>query len=105
MLGLYSERCGVTLYVGSSAKEALAVNSQLKIIGRPMYSVPPMHGAIIVERILTNPSRRALWYAHIPTWHAPTQPALPALAGAHRDPTPTRSCGFFFVACLAGRPS
>jgi aspartate/tyrosine/aromatic aminotransferase len=59
--GLYSERCGVTLYVGSTPKEATAVNSQLKVIGRPIWSVPPMHGAVIVERILTDPDLHNKW--------------------------------------------
>eukprot|EP00730_Choanoeca_flexa_P020367 TRINITY_DN9952_c0_g1_i2.p1 TRINITY_DN9952_c0_g1~~TRINITY_DN9952_c0_g1_i2.p1 ORF type:complete len:507 (+),score=115.98 TRINITY_DN9952_c0_g1_i2:139-1521(+) len=59
--GLYSERCGVTLYIGSSVKEANAVNSQLKVIGRPIWSVPPMHGATIVERILTDDDLHKKW--------------------------------------------
>ncbi|EDQ89565.1 uncharacterized protein MONBRDRAFT_32367 [Monosiga brevicollis MX1] len=59
--GIYSERCGVTLYVGANPDEADAVVSQLKVIGRPMWSVPPMHGAHIVQRILLDEGRTAKW--------------------------------------------
>eukprot|EP00045_Choanoeca_perplexa_P007029 m.61655 g.61655 ORF g.61655 m.61655 type:complete len:458 (+) comp13897_c0_seq2:171-1544(+) len=65
--GIYSERCGVTLYVGTTAAEATAVNSQLKVIGRPIWSVPPMHGATIVERILTDPDLNKKWRYELKT--------------------------------------
>lgn len=67
--GLYSERAGTTLYRGSTAAEATAVVSQFKILSRRLWSVPPMHGANIVMRVLGNPSRAALWCvvaAHTP---------------------------------------
>jgi len=35
-----------------SVQEAARVESQLKIIARPMYSNPPIHGARIVSTIL-----------------------------------------------------
>lgn len=59
--GLYSERCGVALYHGSDAAEATAVNSQIKLITRRLWSVPPMHGANIVLRILGDPKRAKKW--------------------------------------------
>jgi len=38
--------------------------SQLKILIRPMYSNPPIHGARIASEILTDPALRAQWYAY-----------------------------------------
>lgn len=39
--------------------------SQLKIIARPMYSNPPMHGARLVSTILSNPELNQLWLAEV----------------------------------------
>jgi aspartate aminotransferase, mitochondrial len=35
--------------------------SQLKILIRPMYSNPPIHGARIVETIMEDPELMAIW--------------------------------------------
>ena len=43
--GLYGERVGAISAVCATPQEAEAVASQLKIIIRPMYSNPPIHGA------------------------------------------------------------
>lgn len=37
--------------------------SQIKIIIRPMYSNPPIHGARIVQTILSDQGLREEWYA------------------------------------------
>ena len=36
--------------------------SQIKILIRPMYSNPPIHGARIVSEILSTPELRTQWY-------------------------------------------
>jgi aspartate/tyrosine/aromatic aminotransferase len=36
--------------------------SQLKLIVRAMYSSPPIHGARIVGKVLSNPVLKAQWY-------------------------------------------
>ena len=36
--------------------------SQIKILIRPMYSNPPIHGARIVSEILSTPDLRTQWY-------------------------------------------
>ena len=35
--------------------------SQVKILIRPLYSNPPVHGARIVTEILSNPELKQLW--------------------------------------------
>ena len=58
-MGLYGERTGAFTVVCKDAEEAARVESQLKILIRPMYSNPPSHGARIAERILNNPELNA----------------------------------------------
>lgn len=60
-LGLYCERAGALSIVASSAEEANAIVSQLKLIIRPMYSNPPAHGARIVSTVLSDPTLFKEW--------------------------------------------
>jgi len=60
-LGLYGERIGMLHVVCGSPQEAKAVLSQLKMVIRPMYSSPPIHGAHLVEKILGDPARFEAW--------------------------------------------
>lgn len=53
-MGLYGERVGAVSFVCESPEEKAKVDSQLKIIVRPMYSNPPVHGARLVSEILGN---------------------------------------------------
>ena len=46
-------------------QQAAAVKSQLQQIARPMYSNPPLHGALIVSTILDDPELKALWYKEV----------------------------------------
>uniref|UniRef100_A0A9J2PBA3 Aspartate aminotransferase n=1 Tax=Ascaris lumbricoides TaxID=6252 RepID=A0A9J2PBA3_ASCLU len=57
-MGLYGERVGAFTLVCSSEEEAACVMSQLKILIRPMISNPPIHGARIAARILSDGSLR-----------------------------------------------
>ncbi|XP_044977106.1 aspartate aminotransferase, cytoplasmic [Hordeum vulgare subsp. vulgare] len=53
-MGLYGERVGALSIVCGSADIAVKVESQLKLVIRPMYSNPPLHGASIVATILKD---------------------------------------------------
>jgi len=53
-MGLYGERAGAFTVVCESPEEAARVESQIKILIRPLYSNPPSHGARIAEKILNN---------------------------------------------------
>jgi len=59
--GLYGERVGALSFLTANAKEAEAVESQLKILVRPQYSNPPITGARIVSTILSDPALTAQW--------------------------------------------
>ncbi|XP_010532471.1 PREDICTED: aspartate aminotransferase 3, chloroplastic [Tarenaya hassleriana] len=53
-MGLYGERVGALSIVCKAADVAGRVESQLKLVIRPMYSNPPIHGASIVAAILRD---------------------------------------------------
>ena len=61
--GLYGERVGLLSMVCGDADEAARLESQLKILIRPMYSNPPIHGARIVAEVLGDPALEAEWRA------------------------------------------
>lgn len=58
---LSGERVGAFSVICKDAEEAKRVESQLKILIRPMYSNPPLNGARIASTILTTPDLRKQW--------------------------------------------
>uniref|UniRef100_A0A8C0DYK7 Aspartate aminotransferase n=1 Tax=Balaenoptera musculus TaxID=9771 RepID=A0A8C0DYK7_BALMU len=64
-MGLYGERVGAFTVVCKDADEAKRVESQLKILIRPMYSNPPLNGARIASTILTSPDLRKQWLQEV----------------------------------------
>lgn len=60
-MGLYGERVGAFSLLCNSAEEAARCMSQIKIIVRPLYSNPPVHGARIANLILSDANLRAQW--------------------------------------------
>lgn len=60
--GLYGERCGTFSIICRDQLEKKAVMSQLKLIIRPMYSSPPIHGSSIVKTVLSNDELRPQYY-------------------------------------------
>ena len=55
------ERTGALTFITSTPQEASAVESQIKIIIRPLYSNPPINGARIANEILTTPELYQEW--------------------------------------------
>lgn len=55
------ERAGALSFLTETPAEAEAVESQLKILVRPMYSNPPLHGARIVSTVLNDAELNAQW--------------------------------------------
>jgi len=66
-MGLYGERAGAFTVVCADKEEAARVESQIKIIVRPLYSNPPRHGARIAAEVMTNPELRAEWLVDVKT--------------------------------------
>ncbi|KAL8688634.1 MAG: hypothetical protein Q9218_005500 [Villophora microphyllina] len=64
-MGLYGERVGAFSIVCDSAEEKKRVDSQIKILVRPLYSNPPVHGARIASEILNDPSLNKQWLREV----------------------------------------
>lgn len=64
-MGLYGQRVGCLSVICDDAKQAVAVKSQLQQIARPMYSNPPVFGALLVSSILSDPDLKALWHKEV----------------------------------------
>ncbi|XP_062922657.1 aspartate aminotransferase, mitochondrial [Mobula hypostoma] len=60
-MGLYGERVGGFTVICSDPDEAKRVESQLKILIRPMYSNPPLNGARIAATIMNTAELRKEW--------------------------------------------
>ena len=59
--GLYGQRVGTLSVVCKDVEEKSRVESQLKLIIRPMYSNPPIHGARVVEEVLNDAILKKKW--------------------------------------------
>ncbi len=66
-MGLYGERVGAFSLVTSGPEEKTRVDSQLKIVIRPMYSNPPLHGARIASTILGKEELYKEWEGEVKT--------------------------------------
>lgn len=64
-MGLYGERVGAFSIVCSDAAEKKKVDSQIKIIVRPLYSNPPVHGARIASEILNDKALNQQWLGEV----------------------------------------
>ena len=64
-MGLYGERVGAFSIVCSDAAEKKKVDSQVKIIVRPLYSNPPVHGARIASEILNDKALNKQWLGEV----------------------------------------
>jgi aspartate aminotransferase len=60
-LGLYRERTGATVFIGSDENEAQILASQGMKAARKIYSMPPAHGALLAGRVLTDEHLGQIW--------------------------------------------
>ena len=63
--GLYRERVGTLTVISETADRFAAVSSQLASIARANYSMPPDHGAAIVQIILDDKALTRTWDAEL----------------------------------------
>lgn len=63
--GLYRERVGAVMITAGTARQIQVVRSHLAATIRPLYSMPPSHGASVVRTILSDPALRARWVAEL----------------------------------------
>jgi aspartate aminotransferase len=63
--GLYRERVGSVSVVAADSKARDAALSNLSNVARGLYSMPPDHGAAIVDRVLHDSELKALWESEV----------------------------------------
>ena len=63
--GLYRERIGACTIIGESSLQADIAYSVVLGVVRVIYSMPPAHGAALVETILTSDELRNEWYIEL----------------------------------------
>ncbi len=63
--GLYRERIGACSIIGSSEIAADIISSVLLSVVRVAYSMPPAHGAAIVETILSSDELTSQWHVEL----------------------------------------
>lgn len=59
--GLYRERTGATVVIAETAQAASNSVDKLGVVARGIWSMPPAHGAAIVETILGSDELRGQW--------------------------------------------
>ncbi|MDD1779798.1 aspartate/tyrosine/aromatic aminotransferase [Enterovibrio sp. ZSDZ35] len=59
--GLYRERTGAAIVIGKNAKEAVNAKGRILQLARSTYTMPPDHGAAIVETILSSDALTQEW--------------------------------------------
>ena len=59
--GLYRERTGALTMICETPEAASIATTQIAAAARAMYSMPPDHGAVLVQMILNNASLRHEW--------------------------------------------
>jgi aspartate aminotransferase, mitochondrial len=64
-MGMYGERVGAFSIACANPDEQKAVESQVKILVRPMYSNPPLGGARIVSTVLNSPDLYQEWLGEV----------------------------------------
>ena len=63
--GLYRERTGSLFAKGANAEQAKIIASNLTVMARTSWSMPPDHGAAIVRTVLDTPELAADWHAEL----------------------------------------
>lgn len=63
--GLYADRTGCAIVLGSSARALRHVETALQNAARTLYSMPPEHGAAVVATILRDAELRGVWRAEL----------------------------------------
>jgi aspartate aminotransferase len=63
--GLYRERTGALTVICDKESSAEIATTQIAAAARAMYSMPPDHGAAIVQTIMTSPELRSEWDAEL----------------------------------------
>lgn len=98
--GLYRDRVGMVGFLLNTEAEAKSVLSNLTQIVRGIYSMPPDHGASVVECVLSDDALKAEWLSELKTMRERIQQTRVQLAEISTE----KGCGnrFDFVSRESG---
>lgn len=65
--GLYRERTGAAIVIGKNKEEAMNAKGRILQLARATYTMPPDHGAAIVQTILTDDALTTQWREELNT--------------------------------------
>jgi aspartate/tyrosine/aromatic aminotransferase len=91
---LYCQRVGALFAVSGSPAIKTRVGSQIKRVIRPMYSNPPLHGARIVQKILSDPHFYSEWEKQVGQMRHRISVARKNLIGRLLEKSQTRDFSF-----------
>ncbi|BFM17246.1 aspartate/tyrosine/aromatic aminotransferase [Maricurvus nonylphenolicus] len=80
--GLYRERTGAISFMGSNATNADNVKSQILKVARGIYSMPPSHGAQLVDIVLGDSALHQQWLNEVAEMRERIKDLREALASA-----------------------
>lgn len=63
--GLYRERVGATMVVSATEQSASNAVDNLGVVARAIWSMPPDHGAAVVDTILSSQELTTLWHQEL----------------------------------------
>ena len=92
--GLYRERVGALTVISDAPSRSAAVASQLASVARANYSMPPDHGATLVEMILADAGLHQSWDAELTMMRDRINHLRTALVVKLRDKGIERDFGF-----------
>jgi aspartate aminotransferase len=92
--GLYRERVGVLHIVTAQPASGLAALSNEVRVARSLYSMPPDHGAAIVNEILVHDALRASWVQELGVMRDRINGLRRELVAQLREALPARDFGF-----------
>jgi len=92
--GLYRERTGVLQVVCETPANADAIQSQIVRIARSIYSMPPDHGAAIVQEILDDETLRNQWLTELAAMRDRINGLRAEVVRLLRQACPQRDFGF-----------
>ena len=92
--GLYRERTGAVIYVGRTPGEVHAVHTNLMMLARRMYSMPPDHGAAVVAAVWGDEALRGVWRGELDAMRNRLHRLRHALAAALSERVAGRDFGF-----------
>jgi aspartate aminotransferase len=92
--GLYRERVGVLHFVTDNAAAGVAALSHEVRVARSIYSMPPDHGAAIVNEILGDEGLRAGWVSELAVMRERINGLRKQLVAQLRTALPDRDFGF-----------